>query len=136
MKLEFDLSIISDLDEREALKTKLEREYNWVASGAKAEYDKKRKLEFQLQEWGRAFGKKLKEKYNIGHHNTSYSEWEYKKGNFSISIPYVLNRTEFKSENDFCVKIFYIDSSYNIINTAKTVEEVIQIIDNYGQNKS
>lgn len=131
MKLEFDFTNVpqEDID-------KLTKEFNskitYIASGGRDRYIFRTQLEEKLKTWSEPIRTKLKE-LGITNKNTSYSCWEYGRMNWTIAFPYCLDRTEFKSEEDFAFHfVDYINKPEgqhcDIIKGLKTVEEVLAIL--------
>lgn len=86
--------------------------------------------EKNLNKWGRALAKELKEELGFHHVNTSYSDWSYKKGKYHIFIPYTM---ENNGKHEAVVTTGYGEDKR--LGLACTLEEVTQLIEGHENLK-
>jgi hypothetical protein len=101
-----------------------ELKYMYLKHGYNLSILTRNELEKALLTWGRALAIEVKAA-GFNHRNTSYSTWEYAKGNLRINIPYTLS--DIKSIKDFKASVCNGYGEGCLIGHGVNIEELIKL---------
>lgn len=131
----FDFTGISEQEVQQMIKD-FQSKIDWITSGRRARYEAEKKREENLNLWGRALSKELKDANLISHRNTSYSHWEYsiKNTDLNFNIPYTLMYGDLDKTKDFVAIIYKfncVNRKYELLAKIHSASEFIEFITEY-----